>query len=177
MIHGPETGLWADNMNLEVTIEDARWQGLEALTKPAIAAVLEYCALDAEICEISVLGCDDDRIAQLNAEFRGKPTPTNVLSWPAEDLAAEEPGGKPDRPDPDFTGEIALGDIAISYDTCAREAAEAGKSTDDHVTHLIIHGMLHLLGYDHIRDPDATLMEAVEVEILGKLGIDNPYNG
>ena len=85
--------------------------------------------------------------------------PTNVLSWPAEDLAAET-GGHSRQPNPlILTGEIALGDIAISFDTCAREAAEAGKTMEDHVTHLIVHGMLHLLGYDHIRDPDATLME------------------
>ncbi|WP_170385240.1 rRNA maturation RNase YbeY [Ruegeria atlantica] len=163
-------------MNLELTIEDARWQGLEPLAKRAIQAVLDHCDLDADLCEISLLACDDARIAELNAEFREKSTPTNVLSWPAEDLAADQPGVVPVEPEPDFTGEITLGDIAIAYDTCAREAEEAGKSMDDHVTHLIIHGTLHLLGYDHIRDPDATLMEAAEVAILGKMGIDDPYN-
>ncbi|WP_120634336.1 rRNA maturation RNase YbeY [Ruegeria sp. EL01] len=162
-------------MNLELTIEDERWHGLEALSVQAVSAVLLYCELDPDLCEVSILGCDDTRIADLNAEFREKPTATNVLSWPAEDLAADVPGRKPYHPQPDFTGEIALGDIAISYDTCSREAAEAGKSTEDHVRHLIVHGMLHLLGYDHIRDPDATLMEEVEVKILGKLGIDDPY--
>ncbi|KIC41193.1 rRNA maturation factor [Ruegeria sp. ANG-R] len=163
-------------MNLEITLEDERWDGLEPLATRAIAAVLDHCGLDLDHCEISVLGCDDARIAELNAEFREKPGPTNVLSWPAEDLAADRAGDKPLPPQPDFTGEIALGDIAISYDTCVREAAEAGKAMHDHVTHLIIHGTLHLLGYDHIRDLDATLMERVEVEILGKLGIDDPYN-
>ncbi len=163
-------------MNLELTIEDGRWQGLEPLAVRAIQAVLDHCDLDADLCEISVLACDDPRIAELNAEFREKPTPTNVLSWPAEELAPSQPGQPPLPPEPDFTGEIALGDIAISYDTCAREAAEAGKPMDDHVTHLIIHGTLHLLGYDHIHDADADLMEAVEVDILGKLGLDDPYN-
>ena len=163
-------------MNLELTIEDARWDGLEPLAARAIQAVLDHCGLEAELCEISLLACDDARIAELNGEFREKPTPTNVLSWPAEDLAAEEAGQAPLPPEPDFTGEIALGDIAIAYDTCAREAAEAGKPMNDHVTHLIIHGTLHLLGYDHIRDTDATLMEGVEVAILGKMGIDDPYN-
>lgn len=163
-------------MNLEITIEDDRWQGLTAVFRAAISAVLDHCGLDPEICEISLLGCSDARIAELNAEFREKSTPTNVLSWPAEDLTPDNPGQTPTAATPDFTGEIALGDIAISYDTCAREAAAAGKSMADHVTHLIVHGMLHLLGYDHIRDPDATLMEAVEVEILGKMGIDDPYN-
>lgn len=164
-------------MNLEISIEDARWTDLELLSGRAIAAVLERFGIDSDICEISLLGCDDARISELNAEFREKPSATNVLSWPAEDLAVEEAGQHPSLPSPDFTGEIALGDIAISYDTCAREAKAAGKSIDDHVTHLIIHAMLHLLGYDHIRDRDATLMESIEVEILGKMGIDDPYNG
>jgi len=164
-------------MNLELSVEDARWTDLELLSGRAIDAVLERFGIDSDICEISLLGCDDARISELNAEFREKPSATNVLSWPAEDLAAEEEGQHPSLPSPDFTGEIALGDIAISYDTCAREAKAAGKSMDDHVTHLIIHAMLHLLGYDHIRDRDATLMEGIEVEILGKMGIDDPYNG
>lgn len=163
-------------MNLELTIEDDRWGGLEPLARRAISAVFDYVGLDAEQCEVSVLGCDDARIADLNAEFREKPTPTNVLSWPAEDLSPETAGQTPLRPEPDFTGDIALGDVAISYDTCLREAQQVRKTFDDHVTHLIVHGVLHLLGYDHIRDPDATLMERVEVEILGKMGIDDPYN-
>ncbi|SLN24589.1 Endoribonuclease YbeY [Falsiruegeria litorea R37] len=162
---------------LDIAIEDDRWQdaGLEALAERATAVTLAHQGLDAEACEISLLACDDDRIAVLNAEFRDKPTPTNVLSWPAQELAPERPGGEPDRPEPDFMGELAVGDIAISYDTCAREAQAAGKPMDDHVTHLIVHGVLHLLGYDHIRDADATVMEALEVEILGKMGINNPY--
>ena len=162
---------------LDTAIEDDRWHeaGLEALAERAAAATLAHQGLEAEECEISLLACDDARIAVLNAEFRDKPTPTNVLSWPAQELASEEPGGDPDQPEPDFMGELALGDIAISYDTCAREAQDAGKPMDDHVTHLIVHGVLHLLGYDHIRDADATVMEALEVEILGKMGINNPY--
>lgn len=163
-------------MNLELTVEDDRWQGLEPLCQRAIGAVLDHSRLDSDLCEVSLLACNDTRIAELNAEFREKPTATNVLSWPAEDLAADVAGENPHAPEPDFTGEIALGDIAISYDTCAREAEEAGKSVADHVTHLIVHGTLHLLGYDHIREPDALLMEGIEVKILGKLGIDDPYN-
>ena len=162
-------------MNLKVTIEDERWHGLEPIAEGAIRGVLEACDLEPSLCEVSVLGCGDDKIAELNAAFRGKPTSTNVLSWPAEDLSAKDAGGEPGVPQSDFMGELALGDIAVSYDTCARESVEAGKVMDDHVTHLIVHGTLHLLGYDHIRDLDATLMEGVEVEILGKLGIDDPY--
>lgn len=164
-------------MTLDITIEDSRWQdaGLELLAAEAVAAVLDHFGLDPEDCEISLLGCDDARITELNAEFREKAKPTNVLSWPAEDLAAEQDGGTPQLPEADFTGEIPLGDIAISYETCVREAREAGKPLADHTRHLTVHGMLHLLGYDHIRDRDAALMEGIEVLILGKMGIANPY--
>ena len=124
---------------------------------------------------MSVLGCDDTRIATLNATFRDKPTPTNVLSWPDADLAPDTPGDPPHSPSADPDGTVSLGDIAIAYDTCAREAADQGKPFSAHVTHLIVHGTLHLLGYDHIRDLDATRMETVEVEILGKLGLPDPY--
>ena len=162
-------------MPVEVMIEDARWQaaGLEALAARAATATLTHLGLDPEAWEISLLACNDARIAALNADFRGKPAPTNVLSWPAEDLSAETPGARPLIPEPDE--DAFLGDIAIAFDTCAREAAEAGLTMADHVTHLVVHAVLHLLGYDHIRDPDATLMEATEVEILGKLGVRDPY--
>lgn len=164
-------------MTADILIEDDRWSSIdlaELATRAANAAFI-HLGLDPETCELTVLACDDTRIAALNAEFRDKPTPTNVLSWPTEDLAVETDGETPRAPRPDITGEIALGDIAIAYDTCAREAREAGKSLPDHTTHLIVHGLLHLLGYDHIRDRDATLMEQTEAEILGTLGLDDPY--
>lgn len=163
---------------MDVSIEDSRWLevGFAELCENVIPAVLKQQRLDADSCELSVLACDDKRIADLNAEFRDKPQPTNVLSWPAEDLSPDAPGADPIRPAPDFSGDIPLGDIAIAWDTCAREAAEQGKTMTDHVTHLIVHGLLHLLGYDHIRDADATLMEQLEVDILCKLGINNPYS-
>ena len=174
-------------MLTDTQIEDDRWAdaGLEPLAEAAARATLDHLGFDPDLYMISLLGCDDARIAVLNAEFRGKPAPTNVLSWPAQDLAADEDGEAPYVPDetpqddPFFdedAGEgIELGDIAIAYDTCAREAAEAGKAMTDHVTHLVVHGTLHLLGYDHVRDKDATLMEIIEVAILGKLGVADPY--
>lgn len=164
-------------MCVETRLEDPRWQGcdLAGLAESAAGAALRYLGLQPDLCEISLLGCDDAAIADLNRDHRDKAVPTNVLSWPAVDLAAEAPGAVPALPQPDFTGEIALGDIALAYDTCAREAAAAGKPMADHVTHLVVHGVLHLLGYDHIRDPDATLMQRLEVEILGRLGLDDPY--
>ncbi len=159
-------------MPIETILEDPRWgaAGLAGIAGRAAAATLGRLGLDADAHEIAVLGCDDARIAALNTEFRGRPQPTNVLSWPSEDRAADRPGGRPPPPGP---GE--LGDIAIAYETCTREAAEAGRPLGDHVCHLVVHGLLHLLGYDHIRDEDAALMEALEVEILATLGVPDPY--
>lgn len=164
-------------MIVDLITEDARWDqaGLEPSAEAACAATLRHLGHGGDY-EISLLGCDDARIAVLNADFRGKPTPTNVLSWPSDERAADEDGAMPDPPAEDFPGEpIELGDIAIAYETCAREAAEQGKSFEDHVTHLLVHGCLHLLGFDHIRPGDAALMERLEVEILATLGVANPY--
>jgi probable rRNA maturation factor len=162
-------------VSLDIVIEDPRWAeaGLEPLATRAAEATLAHLGLDPEAWEIVLLACDDDRIAALNADFRGKPQPTNVLSWPSEERGAEAPGQPPAPPDPATGPE--LGDIAIAYDTCAREAAEAGLPLDHHVTHLLVHGTLHLLGYDHISDADAALMERIEVEILASIGVANPY--
>ncbi|MBV7408627.1 rRNA maturation RNase YbeY [Maritimibacter sp. DP1N21-5] len=156
-------------MIVDLVIEDDRWAafGLDVLAERACAAVLADRAFEGEI---ALLACDDARIAELNGEFRQKGRPTNVLSWPSEERGAVDPGGAPFPPT-----EHELGDIAIAFDTCEREAAEQGKSMEDHVTHLLVHGTLHLLGYDHIDDKDASLMEGLEVEILGKLGIADPY--
>lgn len=162
-------------MLTDTLIEDPRWGDIDlsALAERAATATLSHLGLDPSMWDIAVLACDDARIATLNADFRGKPQPTNVLSWPSEDRAADIAGAHPDLPGPGPDSE--LGDIAISYDTCASEAQAANKSLADHVTHLIIHATLHLLGYDHIRDQDATLMETTEVAILGKLGLPDPY--
>ncbi len=166
-------------MLTDTIAEDERWATLDfaALAETAANAALVYLGMDPALYEIAVLACDDDRIAVLNADFRGKPTPTNVLSWPAWELAAETEGETPDSPPPGFPEmPESLGDIAISYDTCARESEAAGKPIQDHVTHLVVHGVLHLLGYDHIRDGDATLMEGLESHILGKMGLSDPYS-
>lgn len=163
--------------DLSVVIEDPRWAALalEALAETAVRATLTFLALVPDRCEVTVLACDDARIAVLNGDFRAKPTPTNVLSWPAEERAADLPGDNPQALKPGLDGLIELGDIAISFDTCAREAQAAGKPMADHVTHLVVHGVLHLLGYDHETDADAALMEGLEVKILGKMGLNDPY--
>ncbi|KPP89560.1 MAG: putative rRNA maturation factor YbeY [Rhodobacteraceae bacterium HLUCCA08] len=161
-------------MSIDVLIEAESWSALDlaALAERAEAATLERLGLEPAAFEIALLACDDARIAALNADFRGKPQPTNVLSWPSEDRGAAGTGEMPLPPDP---ADPELGDIAIAWETCAREAAEAGKPLADHVTHLTVHGILHLLGFDHERDADAALMEGLEVEILGKLGLSDPY--
>lgn len=163
---------------VDVAIEVEGWQelNLAGLAQIAANAALSHLAYDPDDAEISLLGCDDARIATLNAEFRGKPTPTNVLSWPSAERAADDPGDTPARAEPDFPGApLELGDIAIALETCQREAAETNKTTADHVTHLLVHGTLHLLGYDHECDEDAALMERLETEILADLGINDPY--
>jgi probable rRNA maturation factor len=163
---------------VETVIEDARWEGfgLTDLAERAGRAALAGIGLPVAGFAISLLGCDDARIAVLNADFRGKPQPTNVLSWPSEDRAAEYVGEAPILPRPGTQdAPESLGDIAIAWETCAREAEEQGKPMVDHVTHLVVHGILHLLGYDHIEDEDAALMEGLEVQILASLGVSDPY--
>lgn len=163
---------------VEVVVEDDRWQaaGLPALAERAARATLAQLGLAPEGFEIALLACDDARIAALNADFRGKAGPTNVLSWPAEARAPARSGAAPALPEPGTPDDPAfLGDLALAYDTCAREAAAAGRSLADHAAHLVVHGVLHLLGYDHIRARDAALMERLEVAILARLGVADPY--
>ena len=162
-------------MTVECIIEDDRWQaaGIETLATRATDAALAHLKLDPAEWDIALLACDDTRIAALNEGFRDKAQATNVLSWPSEERGSEDEGTPPEPP----SGDPELGDIAIAFDTCAREAAEAGLSLESHATHLIVHGTLHLLGYDHIRDGDGDLMESTEIAILADLGIGNPYGG
>jgi len=163
--------------HLDITIEDTRWPdaSFTALCVRAITQTLTHLNIAISTAEVSILACDDAQIATLNADFRNKPKATNVLSWPSEERAAMSPGGTPRAPQPGPDGLTELGDIAISFDTCAAEAAAASKPFDDHLTHLIVHATLHLLGFDHETEPDAALMEGLEVKILGKLGLDDPY--
>ncbi len=160
-------------MSVDCMVEDKRWGDIDALALAATDAALERLGIEPSTFEISVLACNDARIAVLNEDFRGKPQPTNVLSWPSDERAAAIDGEMPVPPR--LGPDTELGDIAIAYETCAREAEDAGKSMRDHTIHLLVHGTLHLLGFDHVRDRDATLMEGLETEILGKLGICDPY--
>lgn len=163
---------------VDILIEEPRWRasGLEVVAEAAARVVLADHGIDAEAVEISLLACDDARIAVLNADFRGRPQPTNVLSWPSEDRAAATDGAGPRLPragSPEMPAE--LGDIAIAWQTCAAEAEDQGKPLADHASHLVVHATLHLLGYDHMRNADAALMEAAEVRILAAMGLADPY--
>lgn len=163
---------------VDTVIEDPRWEafGIEALAERAARAALAGLGLPAEGFAIALLACDDARIAALNADFRGKAKPTNVLSWPSEERAAEVAGDEPDLPEPGAADDPEeLGDIAIAWETCMAEAAEQGKPAADHVTHLVVHAVLHLLGHDHEDEADARLMEGREVRILASMGLSDPY--
>ncbi|MBK9080988.1 MAG: rRNA maturation RNase YbeY [Rhizobiales bacterium] len=150
---------------IEVAIDSPLWDGLdvEALTRRAVdAALAETKAKLAPGAEISVLFCDDAAIRALNRQWRGFDKPTNVLSFPAAtpQTLARAP---------------LVGDIAVAQETSAREAREEGKSLADHVSHLVAHGFLHLIGYDHETDDEAETMEATERRALARLGIADPY--
>ena len=141
----------------------ARFDGLEALTRESVAASLAESGARLVVgCEVSVTFCDDARIRALNAEWRGKDTPTNVLSFPT-------PGPLVARP--------LLGDIVIAYETVAREAAEQEKTFREHTAHMVIHGFLHLIGYDHETAAEAEAMEGLERRIASRLGLHDPYAG
>ncbi len=141
---------------IDIEVEDPAWSA--ALPEPeAVVLPAAEAALDAR-GGVTILLTDDDSVAALNERFRGKAGPTNVLSFPA-----------PDNP------EDHLGDIALAYGVCAREAAEQGKPLVHHLQHLVAHGVLHLLGYDHLTEAEAEEMEALERRILAGLGVPDPY--
>ena len=148
---------------IDILIEAEGWNGvagLETLIRRAVMTALASVE-DTEGARVSVLLTDDAAIQKLNAGFRGKNKPTNVLSFPAPEI--------PGDPEP------MLGDLALAYETCAREAEEESKTITDHLTHLVIHGTLHLLGFDHEEEAEAEEMEALETALLAGLGIADPY--
>jgi probable rRNA maturation factor len=153
----------------EVLVVADCWQtqpDAEAVIHRAIAAAAEIADADIGEAELAVMLTDDAGIRTLNSNWRGIDKPTNVLSFPA--LQPTGPGGPDDAP-------RMLGDIAIAYETTRREADEEQKPFDHHLSHLAVHGFLHLIGYDHEKDADAETMETLEAEILAQLGIPNPH--
>ncbi len=145
---------------IDIEVEDEAWPAAlpdaESLTRRAAEAALLSEGADGE--GVTLLLTDDGAVQDLNARFRDKDKPTNVLSFPAP-------------PNP----ERHLGDVALAFGVCEREAAEQGKLLGHHLQHLVVHGVLHLLGYDHMSEDEAEAMEGLERVILAGLGIPDPY--
>ena len=141
----------------------AGWPGCEARAEQSVLAAAAWCGVKLRHgAEVSVLLASDGQVRELNRIWRGQDKPTNVLSFPASDQAklAQAP---------------MLGDIVIAFETVAREARDEGKTFTDHFSHLVVHGFLHLVGFDHDDDAAATRMENLEREVLAGLGIGDPY--
>ncbi len=172
---------------IDVVVQAVCWpkEDWEEMANSACSATALQSAFAALItsptpAEITIRLTSDAEVQVLNRDYRGKDVPTNVLSFPMRDgggldelLAELSPsplGAQADEP------EILLGDIILAYETCAREAADKNVTLQAHAQHLIIHGTLHLLGYDHINDEDAAAMEALERQIMSDLGLHDPYD-
>ena len=153
-------------IDLDLAVEPESWTALgdaEVLARRAVEAALAVAGRSPqEELSLSLLLAGDESVRALNRTFRAKDKPTNVLSFPA-------------APQPGVSGQRPLGDIALAFETVAREAESEGKTLADHAAHLIVHGTLHLLGYDHETEAEAETMEALEVEALARLGIADPY--
>lgn len=147
------------------------WHKRSERAANAALAVSPYGALAQQnfALEISIKLSNNDEVQQLNSAYRGKDKPTNVLSFPLvpHDLLASLSNSD--------DGEVLLGDIVMAHEVCANEAAEKSIAVEDHASHLLVHGVLHLLGYDHETEADALIMEDLEVKALHSLGIANPY--
>lgn len=149
----------------DVEIQDKRWlswrASVEADVQATVAFVLEEQG-DKEDYEVSVLLTDDEEIQSLNNQYRGKDKPTNVLSFPQDEV---------------IDGTVLLGDVVVAYETVLKEAKEQHKSEYDHFRHMLVHSVLHLLGFDHESEDEANEMESLEVSLLARLNISNPYEG
>lgn len=165
----PETMIYSALPATEVLIVADCWRAeteAEAIIHRAIEAAAEMVDADTGDAELAVMLTDDAGVRTLNANWRGIDKPTNVLSFPAL-----QPTG---TPSPDDAPRM-LGDIAIAYETVRREADDEQKPFDHHLSHLAIHGFLHLIGYDHETDQEAGEMEDLERKILAQIGIPDPY--
>lgn len=162
-----------EGVEIALGIEDEAWigpafapdeAGLERLVRGAVEAALAGAGLRPDIAtELGVTLTGNDEVRALNAEWRGKDKPTNVLSFPLEELAeGDEPGPM-------------LGDLVLARGVVEAEAALESKAPANHLVHLVVHGTLHCLGYDHVETEDAERMEALEIQILKGLGICDPY--
>jgi probable rRNA maturation factor len=160
-----EAGDWeAAVTDVEQLVEAAARAAFEAAERPEI--------LGNAPAEMSLVLADDALVQALNRDYRDKDKPTNVLSFALlDDLDDTDDALARDEGMP-----ILIGDVILAFETVQREAREQGKSIKDHLAHLVIHGVLHLLGYDHQSDPDADRMERLETSILARMGIADPYS-
>lgn len=158
-------------IDLDIAVEHDGWDAepglIDVLRRAASAAIRAASDVARGDVEATLLLAGDAEIRELNRAWRGQDTPTNVLSFPAPPHPAPQPGAE--------CGERELGDIALAYETVAREAAAEGKTVRDHAAHLVVHGILHLLGADHDDDREAEEMERAETAALATLGIADPY--
>ena len=155
-------------VDIDISVQSENWNridGLEGLATGWVNAAIRRAALrTVPGSELSLVLTDDAEIRALNAEYRGLDKATNVLSFPGGEEDAQAFGP-------------LLGDIVVAFETAAREAVSEKKPFEAHLAHLIIHGLLHLFGYDHENDADANRMESMEIAIMEDLGYANPYDG
>jgi len=155
------------DLNIHVTKNSGAWNQVKSEIEKTLQRTLsEFDQLKGVTIHVDVTLTDDPEMQIINQSYRGKDKPTNVLSFPQFNTPQEMKGQK----------EILLGDIVLSYTTIKTEAREQEKTFENHFTHLLVHGCLHLLGFDHVVISEADKMEALEIMILEKLGIPNPYN-
>lgn len=152
---------------IDIAVEAGKWPDETILTDclaKGVAAAGKTASLKwPEEAELSVVFTDDAAMTELNGQWRNKPNPTNVLSFPGGDVVVGE------------ASDMMIGDLVFAFETVQKEALEQGKDFENHLLHLIVHGYLHLFGYDHLDEQEAEQMEALEIAALAELGIDDPY--
>jgi probable rRNA maturation factor len=160
------------SLDIQISVEEGPWPSeaeLASLSERVLGASVDFLTREEKQpfpkmpAEVSLVFTDDASIREINAEWRSQDKPTNVLSFPAFPVM---PGKMPGP---------MLGDIILAHETLVREAEDLGKPFDEHLTHLLVHGFLHLFGYDHLDDADAERMESLETRILAGLGLSDPY--
>ena len=162
---GTDTG--NGELHIDIAVLDERWKevaDLDRLVRTAALTAVAHGASGAEPAELSLVFSNDARIQELNSDYRSKPAPTNVLSFPSS-LPGDIPEGQTKL----------LGDVVVAFETISHEASAQGKTFENHLCHLIVHGVLHLLGYDHEIDSSADKMEALEIAALAQMNVPNPY--